>query len=337
MGTVAGNDQLFAELSKERPNYALIRSLLNSGQADINAVQKKGDSLVTAFWFIQGGLGKQTVTDRFHPSGKQPLMWVLEHPYYKNNDFESRLAQFKAYFYPLLDILEEYGFDIMNGSRFRLQPDGTKTHRMHAGFRFLDLEPFRIMAKHDVPRIIKFFERLYFSRGYAANDPRSTEMPGFPGISYLRPLLGSAPSSYKPELILYMIMKGADWRHPYYIEHNFIKNFATQVVPDQAAKMIAMLQQLLGVDYIKGPQGANLRGFLAAAYDTVNSVYILEKANNILALKKRSHVLLMTPMNIYLPENNGAAAGAGGHIGGRKVKRRKRRTLKHRKRRACDL
>lgn len=330
MGTPAGNDRLFTELDKERPDYALIRRLLDSGQADINAVQNKGSSLVTAFWFIQNGLEKQTVPDQFHPSGKQPLMWVLDHPDYKHIDFESRLAKFKAYFYPLLDILEEYGFDIMNGSSFRLQANGSKTHRIHAGFRFLDLGPFRIMAKYDVPRLIQFFERLYFSNGYAANDPRSTEMPGFPGISYLRPLLGSAPTSYKPELILYMIMKGADWRHPFYAERNFIKNFATQVTPDQAAEMIAMLQQLLGVDYIIGPQGANLRGFLAAAYDSVTSVYILDKATKNYAKKKRAYALITTPENMYIPEKAGAGAGSGGHIGGR----RKRRTLKHRKRRA---
>jgi hypothetical protein len=327
---MAQNAQLLTELSKVQPDYRLIRRLLDSGKADINAFEPNGNRLVTAFWYIQGGLGKQEVPDHYHPSGKQRLMWVLEHPDYQDNDFEAHLERFKQYFYPLLDILEDYGFDIMRGSSFRLQPDGTVAQRVHAGWRFLDLAPFRIMAKYDVPRVIQFFERLYFSHDYAANDLRSTESSLSPGVPYLHILL--LTGSLMPEMVLYMIMKGADWTRPQYAEplpnmpEGAIKHFAAKVPPDAAAEMIIMLQRLLGVDYILGPQGASLRGFLAAAYGAVGSAAILEKAASILARRRRAHAIVRTPENYLL--NAAAAAGAGGQVGGRRraTKRRRRKT-----------
>lgn len=339
MGTPAGNDGLFNELQSERPNYALIHRLLDSGQADINAAKRLAHDFVTAFWFIQGGFGKQTVSDPYHPSGKIRLAEALTQPLHIKTNFEERLERFKAYFYPLLDILEDYGFDIMRGSSFRLQPDGTITHRMHAGWRILDLAPFRIMANYDMPRLIQFFERLYFSRGYAANDPRSTEAPGNPGVSYLQILL--LTGSHMPALILYMIMKGADWTRPNYsaprpnMPEGAVKHFASVVMPDEAAEMIARLQKQLGTNYITGPEGEGLRGFLVAVYGTVGGVIVLDKAKRAFARKKRAHALVTTPENYLLEE---AAAGAGGQVGGRRrarvLTKRRRRTLKYRKRSA---
>jgi hypothetical protein len=89
-------------------------------------------------------------------------------------------------------------------------------------------------------------------------------------------------------------MKGARWNNPSWAQPGYtarITNFAAQVPVDAAASMIVKLQQQLGVNYVVGPQGANMRGFLAAAYGTVAAVTILEKAVGIVGLQRRRHLL----------------------------------------------
>ena len=176
--------QLFDEFSKEYPDTACIRRLLNSGKADINALSMGRYDHLTVCWYMQSGLGKH----KYH--------WNLEHSFWRTIDTEKKLAAFKSHFYPLLDILEDYNFNIMNGSSFRVRPDGSKHGHAFAGFRFLDLNEFSIMARYDVPRLIQFFERLYFSQGHSVDDESVIRIP------YLSPLLWSGSSSYKPELIL---------------------------------------------------------------------------------------------------------------------------------------
>ncbi len=277
----SGNRRLFDELRKAHPNCSYIRFLLSSGQADINALHWKGHSYVTTYWYMDGGVGQ-------HRYG-----WNILHPFWGTKDIEVKLAAFKAHFYPLLDILEDYGFDIMNGNGFRRSPAGERTHQILAGFRFLDRSEFAIMARYDVPRLIQFFERLYFRRGYGVDDESAV------GISYLSPLLWNAPESYKPEVILYFIMKGAHWNNPAWKQPGYekrITNFAEQV-PDvaAAARMIVKLQAQLGGDYVKGREGANLRGFLVAAYGLVGAVAILEKAAGLVGFRRRDRILMAAP------------------------------------------
>ncbi len=280
---VSGNRHLFDELRKAHPNCSYIRFLLASRQADINAVDWKGNSFVTAYWHIDGGLGKHN------------YWWNILHPFWSKVDLEAKLAAFKAHFYPLLDILEDYGFDIMNGNGFRRGPAGERSHQILAGFRFLDRAEFEIMARHDVPRLIQFFERLYFSRGYSVDD-----MSAIGTISYLSPLLWSVPESYKPEVILYFIMKGARWNNPVWKQPGYearITNFAEQVPPAAAARMIVDLQEQLGGDYVKKAVGANLRGFLVAAYGPVGAVAILEKAAGLVGFQRRDRILIAAPVH----------------------------------------
>jgi hypothetical protein len=277
----AGNKQLFDELSKEYPNCGLIRGLLNSGQADINALTMGRNDHLTAYWYIESGLAKHKYN------------WNLCHSFWGTVDTEEKLRAFKAHFYPLLDILEDYTFNIMNGASFRLRADGSKHLYKSAGFRFLDLTEFSIMAKHDVPRLVQFFERLYFSKGYDVDD---TSTIG--SMSYLSPLLWSGDASYNPEVILYFIMKGARWNQPAWRQPGYeerITNFAAQVPAAAAATMIAMLQNILGVNYATGHLGANLRGFLAAAYGTVGAVGILQKVVGVAARVRRRHTLTVAP------------------------------------------
>ena len=294
----AGNKQLFDELSKEYPNCSYIRSLLNSGQADINALTMGRNDYLTAYWYMRSGIGKHN----YH--------WNLCHSFWGTVDTEEKLRAFKAHFYPLLDILEDYNFNIMNGASFRLRPDGSKHLYQSAGLRFLDLTEFSIMANHDVPRLIQFFERLYFSQGHDVDD---TSTIG--SISYLSPLLWSGGASYNPELILYFIMKGAQWNQPAWQQPGYearITNFAEQVPAAAAADMILALQRLLGVNYATGRLGANLRGFLAAAYGTtginastsipsngrdgtVAAVGILEQVVGLVGGARRRHALTIAP------------------------------------------
>ena len=279
--TEAGNKQMFEEFAKEYPDTGLIRYLLNSGKADINALSMGRHDHLTAYWHIERGVGKH----RYH--------WNLCHPFWGAVNTEEKLRAFKAHFYPLLDILEDYNFNIMNGSNFRVHPDGTKYGHTFAGFRFLDLAEFSIMAKHDMPRLIQFFERLYFSQGHDVDD-----MSTIGSISYLSPLLWSHGPSYKPELILYFIMKGAQWNQPAWQQPGYearITNFAAEVPAAAAATMILALQRLLGINYATGRLGANLRGFLAAAYGTVVAVGILERVVGLVAAKRRRHALAVSP------------------------------------------
>ncbi len=276
-----GNRRLFDELRKERPDCSYIRFLLASRQADINAVEWMRNSFVTAYWYMDGGLGK-------HSYG-----WNISHPLWRTVNLEAKLAAFKAHFYPLLDILEDYGFDIMNGNGFRRNAAGDRTHQILAGFRFLDRSEFAIMARYDVPRLIQFFERLYFNRGYNVDDESAV------GISYLSPLLWNVPEAYKPEVILYFIMKGSRWNNPAWKQPGYearITNFAVQVSDvAAAARMIVKIQEQLGGDYVKGPQGANLRGFLVAAYGLVGAVAILEKAAGFIGFRRRDRILMAAP------------------------------------------
>ncbi len=277
-----GNRRLFDELRKAHPNCSYIRSLLTSGHAGINAVEWKGNSFVTAYWYMDGGVGQHKYS------------WNILHPFWGTKDIETKLAAFKTNFYPLLDILEDFNFDIMNGNGFRLTPAGDRSHQILAGFRFLDRSEFAIMARYDVPRLIQFFERLYFRRGYRVDDESAV------GISYLSPLLWNVPEAYKPEVILYFIMKGARWNNPVWKQPGYearIKNFAEQVPCAHAvARMIVKLQEQLGEDYVKGPQGANLRGFLVAAYGLVGAVAILEKTAGLAGFRRRNHILLTAPI-----------------------------------------
>ena len=271
------NRALFDELGKENPDYARIHALLRSGAADINALEKMRDDYVTAFWHARRGLGKRT--------GK--LAWDIMHPLWGTQNLAVKLSDFKHRFYPLLDVLETYDFNIMNGSSFRVAADGTERGHMFAVFRFLDLSEFQILAKHDMPRFVQFFERLYFSKGHGVDDASRI------GIPYLSPLLWCGGND-KPAMILYFLMKGARWNNPAWRQPGYesrITNFAEQVPANVAAAMIVKLQQQLGVNFITGPQGANLRGFLAAAYGTVVAVHILEKALGIIAIERRRHLL----------------------------------------------
>jgi hypothetical protein len=275
------NHALFDELGKTRPDCARIHALLRSG-ADINALVKMRDSHLTAYWHMRGGIGKHKYWQN------------ILHSLWGTVDLDAKLAAFKAHYYPLLDILETYDFNIMNGSSFRLADDGTQRGHMFAGFRFLDHHEFVILAKYDMPRLVHFFERLYFSKGHSVDD---TTRIG--SISYLSPLLWSVPESYKPAVILYFLMKGARWNNPAWRQPGYearITNFAEQVPANVAAAMIVKLQQQLGVNFITGPQGANLRGFLAAAYGTVVAVHILEKALGIIAIERRRAALLHAPI-----------------------------------------
>jgi hypothetical protein len=277
----AGNKQLFDELHKEYPNCRLIRSLLNSGQADINALTAGRNNHLTAYWYIESGLGKH----KYH--------WNLSHFSWRTVDADEKLRAFKAHFYPLLDILEDYNFNIMNGTSFRPRADGSKHLYQSAGLRFLDLAEFSIIAKHDVPRLIQFFERLYFSKGHDVDD-----MSTIGTISYLSPLLWSGAAHYKPEVILYFIMKGARWNQPAWRQPGYeerITNFAAQVPAAEAATMIVVLQSLLGINYATGHLGANLRGFLAAAYGTVAAVGILERVVGLAGGARRRHTLTIAP------------------------------------------
>lgn len=276
--TTTGNKQMFEEMSKVHPNCKLIRRLLSSGQADINALDRRMDISVTAYWYMSGGVGKH----RWNGSSIAV-------------DTAAKLGAFKAHFYPLLDILEDYNFNIMNGSSFRPRADGSAHLQIHAGFRFLDIGEFSIMAKHDVPRLIQFFDRLYFSKGYSVDDTSAT------GIPYLSPLLWTTPESYKPELILYLIAKGARWNQPAWQQPGYearITNFAAQVPAAKAAGMIVMLQKVLGINYALSRDGANLRGFLAAAYGTVGAVGILEKVVGLAGGVRRSHIIKAA---LYIP------------------------------------
>lgn len=264
---------LFDELGKEHPNIARIHALLRSG-ADINALVKMRDDYLTAYWHMRGGIGKHN------------YWWNIIHPMWGTVNLEAKLEAFRAHYYPLLDILETYDFNIMNGSSFRVAADGTQRGHMFAGFRFLDLSEFQILAKYDMPRLVQFFERLYFSKGHSVDDASRI------GIPYLSPLLWC--NNDKPTLILYFLMKGARWNNPSWRQPGYesrITNFATQVSVDAAAAMIAKLQLQLGVNFAVGPQGANLRGFLAAAYGTVAAVAILEKVVGITGLQRRRHLL----------------------------------------------
>ncbi len=277
----AGNRRLFDELRKACPNCSYIRKLLDGGYADINAVEWMRNSYVTAYWYMDGGVGQH----KYH--------WDILHPFWGKINLETKLAAFKAHFYPLLDILEDYGFDIMNGNGFRRNAAGERTHQILAGFRFLDRSEFEIMARYDVPRLIQFFERLYFSRGYSVDDESAV------GISYLSPLLWNTPEAYKREVILYFIMKGARWNNPAWKQPGYearLTYFAEQV-PDvtAAARMIVKLQEQLGGDYVKGFIGANLRGFLVAAYGLVGAVAILEKAAGLVGFRRRDRILLAAP------------------------------------------
>lgn len=278
--TQVGNKQMFEEFAKERPDTSFIRYLLNSGKADINALSMGRYDQLTVCWYMQGGIGKHKYD------------WDLCHPFWGTIDTEKKLLQFKSHFYPLLDILEDYNFNIMNGSTFRVRPDGTKHLHSFAGFRSLDLAEFRIMARHDPARVIQFFERLYFSKGHHVDDTSVT------GIPYLSPLLWSISSSYKPELILYFLMKGARWNKPAWQQPGYearITNFAVEVDPAAAAAMILMLQRILGINYATGSQGSNLRGFLAAAYGTVVAVGILQNVVSKVAKRRRIHFLTAAP------------------------------------------
>jgi len=269
------NRALFDELGVEHPNYARIHALLRSG-ADINALVKMRDSHLTAYWYMQTGIGKHNYS------------WNILHSMWGTVDLDAKLAAFKAHYYPLLDILETYDFNIMNGSSFRVAADGTERGHMFAGFRFMDQHEFVILAKYDMPRLVQFFERLYFSKGHNVDDASRI------GIPYLSPLLWSVPESYKPAVILYFLMKGARWNNPSWRQPGYesrITNFAAQVPVEAAASMIAKLQQQLGVNYVAGPQGANLRGFLAAAYGVIGAVAILEKSVGIVGLERRRHIL----------------------------------------------
>ena len=270
------NRALFDELGVEHPNYARIHALLRSG-ADINALVKKGDSYLTAYWHMEGGIGKHN------------YWWNIMHSMWGTVNLEAKLAAFRAHYYPLLDILETYDFNIMNGSSFRMAADGTERGHMFAGFRFLDLSEFQILAKYDMPRFVQFFERLYFSKGHSVDDASRI------GIPYLSPLLWTVPESYKPAVILYFLMKGARWNNPSWRQPGYTArttNFAAQVSVDAAASMIAKLQLQLGVNFAVGSQGANLRGFLVAAYGAIGAVAILEKVVGIVGLQRRRHILL---------------------------------------------
>ena len=282
--TEAGNKQMCEEFAKERPDTGYIRALLNSGRADINALSMGRYEHLTVYWYIDQGVSKH----KYHWN-----LWNLCHSFWGTVNTEEKLRAFKANFYPILDILEDYNFNIMNGRSFRVRPDGTKGGQAFAGFRFLDYAEFTIMAKHDMPRLIQFFERLYFGQGHHVDD-----MSAIGTISYLSPLLWSIPESYKPELILYFIMKGARWNRPVWQQPGYearITNFAAQVPAGAAADMIVILQQLLGVNYTTGRLGANLRGFLAAAYGTVVAVGILERVVGLVAAKRRRHALAISP------------------------------------------
>lgn len=276
-----GNSCLFDELSKEYPNCSYIRRLLDSGHADINALTVGRNDHLTAYWYIKSGLGKHM----YH--------WNLCHSFWGTVDTEEKLRAFKAHFYPLLDILEDYNFNIMNGASFRLRADGSKHLYQFAGFRFIDLTEFSIMAKHDVPRLVQFFERLYFSRGYDVDD-----MSTIGRLSYLSPLLWSEGASYNPEVILYFIMKGARWNNPAWKQPGYegrIKNFAAQVPVEAVSHMIVKLQEQLGGNFVLGREGANLRGFLVAAYGLVGGVGILEQVVGIAAGTRRRHTLAVAP------------------------------------------
>ncbi len=269
---------LFDELDKENPNYARIHALLRSGVADINALEQTREGYVTAFWHARRGIGKQ----------KDMLAWNIMHPLWGTENLAEKLVTFKHRFYPLLDVLETFDFNIMNGSSFRVEANGTQRGHMFAGFRLLDLGEFQVMARYDMPRLVQFFERLYFSKGHSVDDTSRI------GIPYLSPLLWCAGDSYKSALILYFVMKGARWNNPAWRQPGYetrITNFAAAVPVDTAAAMIANLQQQLGVNFTVGPQGANLRGFLVAAYGVIGAVAILEKVVGILGAQRRRHLL----------------------------------------------
>jgi hypothetical protein len=273
------NRQLFDELDKQYPDIRRIHALLRAG-ADINAVEQSRSDFLTAFWHMHRGLELH----RYH--------WDIMHPFWGTVNTEAKVAAFKAHFYPLLDILETYNFDVMNGTMFRVRPDGTKYGHMFAGFRLLDLCEFQILAKYDMPRFVQFFERLYFGRGHHVDD--ATRI----GIPYISPLLWCATGSYTSVLVFYFIMKGARWNNPSWAQPGYtarLTEFGANVPADAAAAMIIKLQKQLGVNFITGPQGANLRGFLAAAYGTVAAVDILEKALGIIAIERRRAALLHAP------------------------------------------
>ena len=93
-------------------------------------------------------------------------------------------------------------------------------------------------------------------------------------------------------------MKGAQWNQPAWQQPGYearITNFAAEVPAAAAATMILALQRLLGINYATGRLGANLRGFLAAAYGTVVAVGILERVVGLVAAKRRRHALAVSP------------------------------------------
>jgi hypothetical protein len=276
--------QLFDELSKESPDIGLIRELLDSGLADINATS--GDRFIarTAYFYIRDSIRKNDYCD-------------LEYYSWSNRKSKKMMRKLKAHFYPLLDILEDYNFNIMNGSSFWLQPDGSKHHQENAGLDFLNRNEFEIMAKYDAKRVIQFFDRLYFSKGLSADDTSVTLIP------CLGRLMWQYPQFYKPELILYLIMKGGYWnqselRASEWMMERTLSKFADQVPAAKAVDMIIMLQSLLGTNYAVGMQGANLRGFLAVVYGTVGAVSILVSSVNPAAEKRRCDILTITPRQL---------------------------------------
>ncbi len=93
-------------------------------------------------------------------------------------------------------------------------------------------------------------------------------------------------------------MKGARWNQPAWRQPGYeerITNFAAQVPAAEAATMIVVLQSLLGINYATGHLGANLRGFLAAAYGTVAAVGILERVVGLAGGARRRHTLTIAP------------------------------------------
>lgn len=59
--------------------------------------------------------------------------------------------------------------------------------------------------------------------------------------------------------------------------------------------MIVKLQEQLGGNFVLGREGANLRGFLVAAYGLVGGVGILEQVVGIAAGTRRRHTLAVAP------------------------------------------
>jgi hypothetical protein len=271
------------------PDYVEIRRLLTEGGADINKA-------------LKGPYGDfQTILHFIHGMHLGTTVSTLLDPMFAHLDPTEDLAKFKKIFYPTLDILEEFNFDIMNGASYRR--NGPRDN--FSGLGILDLVQFQILAKYDMPRLIRFLEHLYFSKGHPTN-------PAYLATLMAPPVRRFGLSTFRPALILYLIMKGTDWSA---VPEADMRRFAEQVPPQDAATMIADIQNTLGGNYIVGPNGKNLREFLVQAYGAGHGVAILESAAKRAAFERRLPIL---------------DAAFGNQVGGRR--RRTRRSKAHRRR-----